>query len=85
VTGQQIKKLRVKLGETQERFARLIGVTFSTVNRWENDANNTPPNGLVHSLLVAIETALEGGAAPRIILETGKSGPAFPAGRLAQG
>ncbi|MBA7615686.1 hypothetical protein ES703_22971 [subsurface metagenome] len=32
-----VKKLRTAMGFTQEQFAAKIGVTFSTVNRWEND------------------------------------------------
>jgi transcriptional regulator with XRE-family HTH domain len=32
----QIRGLRFKLGLTQEQFAAEVGVTFSTVNRWEN-------------------------------------------------
>ncbi|MEW8287507.1 MAG: helix-turn-helix transcriptional regulator [Candidatus Thiodiazotropha endolucinida] len=31
-----IRELRSALGLTQEQFAAKIGVTFSTVNRWEN-------------------------------------------------
>ena len=33
-----IKKVRNDLGLTQEEFARLLGVTVGTVNRWENGA-----------------------------------------------
>jgi DNA-binding transcriptional regulator YiaG len=36
-TGKQIKGLRVRLELTQEEFANAVGVTFSTVNRWENE------------------------------------------------
>ena len=43
MTGQEdnewaktIKNLRAKLGLTQEQFAANVGVTWSTVNRWEN-------------------------------------------------
>jgi transcriptional regulator with XRE-family HTH domain len=32
----QIKKLRRKLQLTQEKFAEVLGVSFATVNRWEN-------------------------------------------------
>ncbi|MDP1688826.1 MAG: helix-turn-helix domain-containing protein [bacterium] len=32
---EAIKDLRRKLGLTQEEFAHQVGVTFSTVNRWE--------------------------------------------------
>ncbi len=38
-----IKKLRNKLGLTQEQFAAKIGVTFSTVNRWENGKGKPSP------------------------------------------
>lgn len=31
-----VASLRRRLGLTQERFAQRIGVTFPTVNRWEN-------------------------------------------------
>jgi len=30
-----IKELRLKLGLSQEEFAHKLGVTLSTVNRWE--------------------------------------------------
>ena len=36
MTKDEIKELRTKLGLTQEEFARLLGVGFTTVNRWEN-------------------------------------------------
>lgn len=31
-----VRSLREKLGLTQEKFAARIGVTFPTINRWEN-------------------------------------------------
>lgn len=34
--GNLIKKMRQELGLTQEKFAAKLGVTFPTVNRWEN-------------------------------------------------
>ena len=34
--GELIRDIRQNLGLTQEEFAAAIGVTFSTVNRWEN-------------------------------------------------
>jgi transcriptional regulator with XRE-family HTH domain len=39
-----IRTLRQRLGMTQEEFAREVGVTFSTINRWENA--HTEPNRL---------------------------------------
>lgn len=34
--GKLIRDIRQQLGLSQEDFASVIGVTFSTVNRWEN-------------------------------------------------
>ena len=34
-----IKKLREKLVLTQQEFAALLGVSFTSVNRWENGKN----------------------------------------------
>ncbi|MHC4211936.1 MAG: helix-turn-helix domain-containing protein [Planctomycetota bacterium] len=38
-----VVKLRTTLGLTQEQFAAKIGVTFSTVNRWENGKGMPSP------------------------------------------
>src|SRR5215470_6483610 len=38
-----IKELRERLELTQEVFARILGVSFATVNRWEN--GKTVPTG----------------------------------------
>jgi len=38
-----IKELRAKHGLTQEQFAAKVGVTWSTVNRWENDRGKPSP------------------------------------------
>ena len=32
----EIKALRLKLGHSQQEFANVLGVSFATVNRWEN-------------------------------------------------
>ena len=42
--GTLIRALRQKLGMTQEEFAHEVGVSVSTVNRWENA--HTEPNRL---------------------------------------
>jgi len=31
-----VRELRQRLGLTQEQFASKLGVTFPTINRWEN-------------------------------------------------
>jgi putative transcriptional regulator len=45
-----IKELRRRLRLTQEQFAQKVGVTYSTVNRWEN-GNRMPQPFLVRRLL----------------------------------
>ena len=36
MNGEAIKRLRLELGYSQQEFAAAIGVSFATVNRWEN-------------------------------------------------
>ncbi len=45
-----VKRLRQQLGLTQEQFAQKVGVTFGSVNRWEN-GKRTPQPFLVRRLL----------------------------------
>lgn len=42
-TAQMIRELRQQLRLTQEQFAAKVGVTFSTVNRWENGKSAPSP------------------------------------------
>ncbi len=42
-TSKRIRQLRAALGLTQEQFAAKIGVTYSTINRWENKKGNPSP------------------------------------------
>ena len=41
--GQLISELRLLTGLTQEEFAASLGVTFSTINRWENRRSQPSP------------------------------------------
>ncbi|YAF99051.1 MAG: multiprotein-bridging factor 1 family protein (plasmid) [Nodularia sp. CChRGM 3473] len=41
--GQVIRDLRLLAGLTQEQFAATLGVTFSTINRWENGRSQPSP------------------------------------------
>ena len=43
---QMVRDLRKQLGLTQEQFAAKIGVTWSTVNRWENGRGKPSPLAL---------------------------------------
>lgn len=44
MTGDEVKTLRLSLNMTQEDLAHELGVTVSTVNRWEN--GHTRPSRL---------------------------------------
>ncbi|WP_242029143.1 helix-turn-helix transcriptional regulator [Coleofasciculus sp. FACHB-712] len=41
--GKLIHELRLVTGLTQEQFASNLGVTYSTVNRWENGRAQPSP------------------------------------------
>ena len=38
-----VKKLRERMDLTQEQFAKEVGITFSTVNQWENGHRRPMP------------------------------------------
>lgn len=38
-----VRDLRGRLGLTQEKFAAKLGVTFPSINRWENDRSTPSP------------------------------------------
>ena len=40
---QLIRELRQRTGLTQEKFAAKLGVTFPTINRWENGRAKPSP------------------------------------------
>ena len=48
-----VRELRGLTGLTQEKFAAKLGVTFPTINRWENDRAKPSPLALekIESLL----------------------------------
>lgn len=52
----RIRRLREELNMTQENFAHEIGVTFATVNRWEN--GRTTPNKVAQKVLMLLEKKL---------------------------
>ena len=49
-TSELIKTIRLQLDMSQEAFAEVIHVAFSTVNRWEN--NKSTPNRMARALIV---------------------------------
>ena len=41
--GQIIRDVRLLTGLTQEQFAPTLGVTYTTINRWENGRSKPSP------------------------------------------
>ena len=41
--SKMIKELRANLGLTQEQFAAKLGMTYSAINRWENNKGHPSP------------------------------------------
>jgi transcriptional regulator with XRE-family HTH domain len=56
VDARAIRSLRKKLGLTQQAFASVLGFSFVSVNKWENDGSN--PTGLSAVLLQLLDSAL---------------------------
>lgn len=46
MNAEEIKIIRERLGLTQEALARLIGVSFQTINRWERGSFKPSPLAL---------------------------------------
>jgi transcriptional regulator with XRE-family HTH domain len=44
--GRLVHELRARAGLTQEKLAARLGVTFPTINRWENRRTRPSPLGL---------------------------------------
>jgi len=59
-----VKGLRQRLGLTQEQFAHEVGVTFSTVNQWENGRRRPQP--FLLKRLLEMEASLGEGSAGRL-------------------
>ena len=56
--GSPISTLRRRLKMTQEEFAHAIGVTVSTVNRWEN--GHIEPSRLARKAMEGLATQVTG-------------------------
>jgi putative transcriptional regulator len=57
----QLKRLRARLGLTQAALAKALGVSFPTINRWENGKSR--PSQLSWNQILKL--AGEGGGRPR--------------------
>ena len=74
---RRIKSIRGLRGLTQAQFAELVGVSFASVNRWENGQSR--PNSLAWRRVVELETLPTDGSDQPSAAETGPPGMDFSA------
>lgn len=55
--AQHVLEIRLEMGLTQEQFAAKLGVSFPTVNRWEN--KKTKPSPLAIQKLQKLLSAMK--------------------------
>ncbi|WP_309236508.1 helix-turn-helix transcriptional regulator [Microcoleus sp. FACHB-672] len=60
--GKLVRELRQEMGLTQEKFAAKIGVTFPTINRWENGRAKPSPLAM-EKILATLHTLGDRGKA----------------------
>lgn len=66
LSAEDLASIRKRLGRSQEQMARLLGVSFASVNRWEG--NHSAPTGPTLDLYLALDAALRAGHSPGTIL-----------------
>jgi DNA-binding transcriptional regulator YiaG len=57
-----LREIRARTGLTQEKFAARLGVTFPTINRWEN--GRAWPSPLALQQIWSLVREMEGDAGP---------------------
>ena len=65
ITGAEIRRIRQRLGLTQEAFGRLVGVHFVTVSRWERGALGVRESAARLIRLLAVQEHSDKSAPPR--------------------
>jgi len=58
--GRLVKSLREVLGLSQEKLAAKLGVTFSSVNRWENGHTKPSPLAMKQIEAIVLELGTKG-------------------------
>lgn len=57
ITSEEIRKLREKIGATQGDFAKALGISFSTVSRWES--GKSEPTDIQEEQLIALKQLID--------------------------
>lgn len=65
VTPREVKQLRTSTGLSQQAFANVLGLSFVSINKWENEASS--PTGLSAVLLELLRSALRRHSVPTVI------------------
>ena len=72
-SARRLTEIRRALGLSQEGLARLLTVSFATVNRWEN--GHSSPTGTTFEIYRALDAALRAGKSARQILGSTPTDP----------
>ena len=64
MTPEIIKDLRIQLGMSQQAFAASLGVSFATVNRWENGKAKPQKDRIERMRMMLSQSTVPGPAAP---------------------
>lgn len=70
---RRLYEIRSVLGLSQEHMARLLGVSFASVNRWER--GHSSPTGTVLEVYRALDSAVRAGRTKQQILGAGSTDP----------
>lgn len=68
LTGQTARTIRLKLDLSQEAFGALVGQSYATINRWENERSK--PQGMSALVYELLDRGLRRGASPVEIITT---------------
>lgn len=69
--SRRLIAIRKRLDLSQEQMAQLLGVSFTSVNRWEG--GHSSPTGPVCDLYLALDAAIRAGNAPQTIVQATNS------------
>jgi predicted transcriptional regulator len=82
MTPKRIQKIRKALELSQEDFAHILWVSWSTINRWE--VGNAAPTGINLRILILLEHALATPSFRKILRDPRAADPMFLRYRLLE-
>jgi DNA-binding XRE family transcriptional regulator len=82
MTAKRIQKIRKALALSQEDFAHILWVTWSTINRWEG--GSAAPSGINLRILILLEHGLATPSFRKILRDPRAADPMFLLYRLLE-